>query len=209
MAAMKHRSHLWGLTAQALAAVLLWLYATAALWTRYLPSQEALPTPAAIVVDMPHAQLLQLLGGGVAVALTTLVGFQLLRTTGAFLALWLSLFGFLGLYLASPSRSAAQIYASHRTDFSTIAAMAQDGELTDASIYGTNLSLRLRYLSSTGRVTWVNGSLFVPRRVVFPNDSAGFWYVPKGSPVGLDMFGTECTQPVHLDQHWWACNITA
>ncbi len=205
---MKHGSHLWGVTAQALAAALLWLYATAALWTRYLPTQQALPTPFAIVIDMPHAQLIRLLAGGMAVALTTLVGFQLLRTTGAFLALWVSLFAFLSLYLVSPNRSAEQIYSAHRSDFTTIATLARAGELTDTTSYGNNLSLRMRYLSTTGRVNWIQGSLFVPRRVVFPHNSAGFWYVPKGSPVGLDMFGTACARPVHLDQHWWACGIS-
>jgi hypothetical protein len=141
------------------------------------------------------------------VALTTVVGFRMLQTTGAFLAVWVSLFAFLALYFAGPNRSADLIYEAHRSDFTTLATMAKDGQLTDRTAYGNTLSLRLRYLSTTGRVNWVGGSLFVPRRVVFPDNSAGFWYVPKGSPVGKDMFGTQCSSPVHLDTQWWACGL--
>lgn len=207
MAPMRNRGRTWGLTGLTVLAIVLWLYATAAVWTPRLPNQRILPTPVAIVIDLPHAELLRLLAGGIAVALTVLVGFRVLRTTGAFVALWVSLMIYLILYFAAPNRSPDLIYQAHRSDFTTIATMAHKGEFPDKSTYGNGLSMRLRYLSSTGRVTWVKGSLFVPRQVIFPASSAGFWYVPKGSPVGLDMFGTVCSQPVLLDRNWWACGL--
>lgn len=194
-----------GFAAAAIGAAVMWLYATSALWTSHLPDQGLLPTPVSILIDMPYAHLARTMAAAIAVALTTVVGFRLFQTTGAFLAVWVSLFAFVALYLAAPSRSANLVFQAHRADFSTLATLAKSGDLPDKTAYGNNLSLRLRYLSSTGRVNWVDGSLFVPRRVVFPSDSAGFWYVPKGTPVGMDMFGTQCSAPVHLDSHWWAC----
>ena len=209
MARMRSGVRSVGFATAAIGAALMWLYATSALWTPRLPDQGLLPTPVSIVIDMPHAQMARTMAAAIAVTLTTVVGFRLFRTTGAFLAVWVSLFAFLALYLVSPNRPADLVYQAHRSDFTTLATLAKSGDLPDKTAYGNNLSLRLRYLSSTGRVNWVGGSLFVPRRVVFPNNSAGFWYVPKGTPVGKDMFGTECSAPVHLDNHWWACGMSS
>ncbi len=206
MAVMKS-ARSWAFAASTVGAALMWLYATAAFWTQYLPDQRALPTVVGIVIDMPHAQLARTMAAAIAVALTTVVGFRLFQTTGAFLAVWIALFGFLALFFAAPKRPADLIYQAHRADFRQVADLATSGDLTDKTAYGNDLSLRLRYLSTTGRVNWVGSSLFVPRRVVFPNNSAGFWYVPKGSPLGKDMFGTECSDPVRLDGHWWACGL--
>ncbi len=205
MAPMRNRGRMWGLAALMVLAVLMWLYATAAVWTPRLPNQRILPTPVAIAIDLPDGELLRLLGGIAAVALTTWVGFRVLRTMGAFVALWVSLVIYLVLYFAAPTRSPQLIYQAHRADFNTIATMAQKGELPDKSPAGNDLSLRLRYLSSNGKATWINGALFVPRQVSFPARSGGFWYVPKGSPVGLDMFGTLCSQPMLIDRNWWVC----
>jgi len=209
MARMKSGVRSVGFAAAAIGAALMWLYATSSLWTPHLSSQTILPTIVSIMIDIPHAQLARTMAGAIAVALTTVVGFRLFRTTGAFLAVWLSLFGFLALYFTSPNRPADLVYQAHRADFRQLATLAASGDLPDKTAYGNTLSLRLRYMSTTGRVNWVNGALFVPRRVVFPDNSAGFWYVPKGSPVGKDMFGTQCSAPVHLDTHWWACGMTS
>ncbi|MEU0496862.1 hypothetical protein [Mycobacterium sp. NPDC006124] len=93
-------------------------------------------------------------------------------------------------------------FAMHRPLFD-MALATQPGE----SYYGNALPLHLRFLSSGGRVSDQDGSRFFPQWIGVPDDAGGYLYDPIRSPVGADLYGSSCRNPVDLGGGWWMCGL--
>jgi hypothetical protein len=79
----------------------------------------------------------------------------------------------------------------------------------DADLYGGDpLPRELVDLTATGTTLSSPGMVFFPQWLGIPDDAGGFFFVEHGSPAGYDMYGMECTDPIRLDEHWWACGMS-
>jgi hypothetical protein len=92
----------------------------------------------------------------------------------------------------------------HRTLYERAVRTAQ----TDDSYYGAGLPVALRPLSAKGGVRADDGMLFFPQWFGMPDDAGGYFWSPEQSPVGADMFGTTCQDPVDLGEGWWSCGMS-
>ncbi|GAA4638712.1 hypothetical protein GCM10023114_45550 [Mycolicibacterium sediminis] len=85
------------------------------------------------------------------------------------------------------------------------------GTAPGPSYYGAPLPLPLRFLTVTGKVSSLgeegSDGRFFPQWAGIPDDAGGYLYSPGGSPVGVDLYGSLCADPVDLGDDWWMCGL--
>ncbi len=50
-------------------------------------------------------------------------------------------------------------------------------------------------------------TVFLAQWSGIPDDAGGYWYSPRESPEGWDMWGMICRDPVDLGDGWWRCGM--
>ncbi|QCX28815.1 hypothetical protein [Nocardioides jishulii] len=79
--------------------------------------------------------------------------------------------------------------------------------------YGDALPDSLDHLTANGLVAKEDDPTGEPEAFFFvqwfgiPDDAGGYWWSPRASPSGQDMFGMACLKPVDLGGGWWMCGM--
>lgn len=77
----------------------------------------------------------------------------------------------------------------------------------DSDDYYTDLPSSLAAFAACGMVSVYTNSVFVAQWGGVPDDAGGFWYSPRKSPEGYDMWGMICRSPIDLGGGWWECGM--
>ena len=97
-------------------------------------------------------------------------------------------------------------FEDHRDEFDEAARRARVS-CCGSTYIGNDLPDSLDHLTARGTLTRESGALFFAQWLGIPDDAGGYWYSPDESPVGNEMFGTSCSQPIDLGQGWWMCGM--